>query len=415
MIEFQAITNYILCFIALYAQVFLLLVAFQERKQIIRGTVVPNDVDWPAVTIIVPCWNEETTVARTLRSLTKIDYPEGRLFIKVVDDGSTDTTWQAMQEFQGFSNIELIHKENGGKHTAMNMAIKATTTEFIGCLDADAFVNSDTLRKTMWQFFADPSLMAVSPAIIVYKPKGFLQKAVEVEYSMFILIKKVLGILNGIHVTQGPFSVYRKSVFDNLGPYRNAHNTEDLEIAYRMQVAGYKIGQCHDAFVYTVTPNTFKGLYRQRLRWVYGFLNNSYDYRKYLMKPKFGTFSIFTVPIGIVSILSSLIFTSFLIWNAYISLNHLVVRLVITNFYLGHIAMPSFNFFYLNLQPLNIITYLFLSIYFGLALIGQKLSDKNPIPNISFIYFILIFTFMTPIWFTRAIYNSLVTREMTWR
>ena len=82
----------------------------------------------------------------------------------------------------------------------------------------------------------------------------------------------MLGFLGGIHVTPGPFSIFRKKVFDELGPFRKAHNTEDQEIALRMQEHGYRIEHCVDAYVYTVSPNTVGKLYRQRLRWVYGFI-----------------------------------------------------------------------------------------------------------------------------------------------
>jgi cellulose synthase/poly-beta-1,6-N-acetylglucosamine synthase-like glycosyltransferase len=415
MMEFQTICGYVFCFIALYTQVFFLLVAFGKRKEIIEGTILPETVEWPAVTVIVPCWNEGETVAKTIHSLLELDYPKDKLFIKAVDDGSTDNTWEAMQEFQGISNIELIHKENGGKHTAMNAAIATTTTEYVGCLDADAFTAKETLKKTMYQFLTDPELMAVSPTIIVHEPKGLFQKAQEVEYNTFILFKKVLGLLNGIHVTQGPFSVYKKKVFDDLGLYRKAHNTEDLEIAYRMQVNGYKIGQCHDAFVYTVTPDTFKTLYKQRLRWTYGFINNSYDYRKYLLKKKHGTFSIFTVPIGLLSILTSMVMAFFLLWNLGTFLYTSIVKLIMTNFYMGHMGIPHINPFYFDMRPLSLISALLIVSFLMLALLGQKLGGKRAMPRVSFLYFMVIFNLMTPIWFGRAIYNSLVTREMSWR
>ena len=60
-------------------------------------------------------------------------------------------------------------------------------------------------------------------------------------------------------------------VFDDLGPYRKAHNTEDMEIAFRMQVNNLRIRQCNDAYVYTVGPKNIPTLFKQRLRWIFGF------------------------------------------------------------------------------------------------------------------------------------------------
>ena len=112
----------------------------------------------------------------------------------------------------------------------------------------------------------------------------------------------MLGFLGAIHVTPGPLTIFRKKVFDDLGPYRHAHNTEDMEIAYRMQKNHYKIEQCNDAYVYTNTPETIIKLYKQRLRWIYGFINNTIDYRKILFRKKYGNFSLFILPANIISI-----------------------------------------------------------------------------------------------------------------
>src|SRR3989338_6557223 len=311
MFSISEVISYILTFFALYVQVFFLLMVFKTRKQIAEDTSFPTDVNWPAVTIVVPCWNEEETISKTMDSLLSVDYPKDKLIIKVIDDGSTDNTWQVAQKFQGIANVELIRKENGGKHTAMNLVIATATTEYIGNLDADTFIEPNTLKKTMWQFLSDKDMMAVSPAIVIHEPKGFLQKAQDLQFNMFIPLKKVLSLMNGIHVTQGQFSIYRKKVFDDLGPYKNGHQNEDLEISYRMQVNGYKIGQCHDAYVHTMAMDTLPTLYKQRLRWTYGFINNNYDYRKYLFNPKYGTFSLLSVPIVILYILSVLFSTSF--------------------------------------------------------------------------------------------------------
>ena len=174
MFESKIILEYIFSFFALYVQVFFLLMIFRARKEISEGTTFPANVDWPAVTIVVPCWNEEETIVKTVYSLLDIDYPKDKLFIKVINDGSTDKTWSELQIFQGIENIHLMTKENGGKHTAMNLAIEAATTECIGNLDADAFIEPDALKKTMWQFLNDKEMMAVSPTVVIHEPKGFL-------------------------------------------------------------------------------------------------------------------------------------------------------------------------------------------------------------------------------------------------
>jgi len=82
----------------------------------------------------------------------------------------------------------------------------------------------------------------------------------------------MLTYLNALHVTPGPFTIFRKDVFEKIGKYKHAHLTEDLEMALRMQKNNLKIANSHRSFVFTVTPNTFKTLHKQRSRWAYGFL-----------------------------------------------------------------------------------------------------------------------------------------------
>lgn len=415
MANVQSIFLYIFSFIALYAQVFLLIVAFKKRQQVLAGTIVPSTFDWPGVTVIVPCWNEERTVEKTVHSLLALDYPREKLFIKVVNDGSTDSTWEKMQQFAGMQNIELINKENGGKHTAMNKAIESTTTEFVGCLDADAFAQPDALKKLMYHFTLDPKAMAVSPSILAYNPQGFWQKAQQVEYDMAVFVKKILGIIEGIHVTPGPFSIYRKKVFDDLGMYRKAHNAEDMEIAYRMQVNGYKIVQCHDAYVFTVTPNTFKKLFRQRLRWMYGFINNTLDYRKYLFKPKYGAFSVFTVPSATVALFGTVIMSIFALVGFGQGLYHLVERLIVTQFYVSTPTVSGFSFFFVDVRPLSLVMIVLYATLLTTILLGQKMRDKRPLPGISIAYFVILFSVMAPLWLLKATYNTVMARETAWR
>ncbi len=124
--------------------------------------------------------------------------------------------------------------------------------------------------------------MAVAPSVTVHNPGNFLQNAQEAEHYMGVYTKKMLGFLGAINVTPGPFTIFKKRVFDELGPYQHGHNTEDMEIAYRMQKNDYKIEHCNDAYVYTNMPSSVRKLYRQRQRWIYGFINNTWDYKNNL-------------------------------------------------------------------------------------------------------------------------------------
>src|SRR3989338_1794800 len=298
------IVFYSFIFLSVYVQVFFLVTFLENRKKIIIRKGEIRLAEYPAVTIVVPCWNEEGTIDRTVNSLLNLNYPKDKIKILLIDDGSTDGTWNVIGKFSGFQNVKIFHKENGGKYTALNLGLEETKTDFFGALDADSFADPESLVRIMSYFEKDPDVMAVAPSVTVCEPENIVQSAQRAEYHMGVYTKKMLGFLGAINVTPGPLTIFRKKVFDDLGPYRHGHNTEDMEIAYRMQKHNYKIEHCNDAYVYTSTPKTVKNLYKQRLRWIYGFINNTLDYRGVLFRKKYGNFALFTLPTGIISIFS---------------------------------------------------------------------------------------------------------------
>ena len=156
---------------------------------------------------------------------------------------------------------------------------------------------------------------------------------------MFIR-KKCLGFGSN-QCDSGPLDDFRKKVFDDLGPYAHGHNTEDMEIAYRMQKNEYKIEHCNDAFVYTNTPTTIKKLYKQRLRWIYGFINNTIDYRSVLFKKRYGNFALFTLPTGVVSILAVSYLFGRIVYNLG---NFLYSKIIILSTTGWNLSLATFNF-----------------------------------------------------------------------
>lgn len=372
--------------------------------------------EYPSVTIVVPCWNEETTIKRTMDSLLAVDYPKDKLDIFLVDDGSTDNTWAVMQEFATLPQVTALHKENGGKHTAMNWGIEHSRTELVGCLDADSFVDSQSLKRLV-SYFSDSETMAVSPSIIVDSPKTFMQRIQDVEYNMAVYVKKMLGLVGGIHVTPGPFSIYRKEIFSKIGMFRKAHNTEDMEIAFRMQANHMKIEQCNDAFVYTVSPDSVKKLYKQRLRWVHGFIRNVFDYRNVLFRKKYGTFALFTVPSGIISILAAVFFFGSSIFHAAQAFYNKAVEV-------NTIGLPHFTslhngidvkWIFLNTNSTLFIMLILYLLVITAILIGTKMAEGRARISIYLIPFMITYSILAPFWLMNAMYNAVLRKGTSWR
>lgn len=415
MIPFSNIIFYTLIFLSVYVQVFFFVTFLENRKNIVvrKGSIKLRR--YPAVTIAVPCWNEETTVYKTVRSLLALNYPKDKLKIFLVDDGSTDSTLQVIKRFEKYSNIQVFHKENGGKHSVLNFALTQMDTEFFGCLDADSFADPEALVRIMSYFENDSEAMAVAPSVTVSDPKTMVQGAQQAEYHMGVYTKKMLGFLGAINVTPGPLTVFRKKVFDDLGPYRHGHNTEDMEIAYRMQKHGYKIEHCNDAFVYTNSPRTVKTLYKQRLRWIYGFINNTIDYRSLILKKKYGNFALFTLPTGVISILAiSYLFTR-IVYSVYdfVYLKMLQYQTVGVHFAMP--GKPTFDLFFLNTQSSMFLVFVIYSIAVFAIMFGRRMVEGKWVVSINLIYFFVVFRLVAPFWLLKAMYNTVISRKPEWR
>lgn len=287
--------------VSLYFAVFILLI-YLDKKDIFRKE--ENDSSGqdgkdhslqklPLVSVLIPAYNEEKTIIRTLESVYQLDYPKEKLEVIVIDDGSKDKTKKMVEWYvQDKSNFKLISHQNCGKAVSLNKALKIAKGEFFACLDADSFVDRTTLKKMLRQYYSenDPKLAIITPAMKVYQPKNLLQRLQWLEYIVIILIARLSSQIDSLYVAPGPFSLYRTEIIRKLGGFDEKSITEDQEIAYRVQKEQYKIKQCPKGYVYTVAPEAIKPFYRQRRRWYLGSLDCVYKYRGLIANKKYGDF-----------------------------------------------------------------------------------------------------------------------------
>mgnify|MGYP001572753632 CR=1 FL=1 len=406
--------TYIFLFIALYIEVFFLITYFEfSEKKLKENSLTSNvgQIKFPSVSIIVPVWNEETTILKTIFSLLKLNYPKENISILIVDDGSTDRTWNVIQKFSRNKQIKLLRKENGGKYTALNYALEFVDSELVGCLDADSFVHPEALKRIVAQF-EDSEMMAVTPSIKIFEPKGLLGLIQKAEYMFGIFLRKVFYYLNAIYITPGPFSIFRRSVFDKIGYYRHAHNTEDMEIAMRMQKNNMKIGNVHNAFVYTIAPTNIKTLYKQRLRWVYGFLKNAIDYRDMFFKPQYGNLGMVVLPAAGFSVLSTMYFFGAMVLSWAETLTTQISKILTVGFsWQGF----NFDFFYVNTDILVFVSLIAVLGTFLIIATSRGLAEEKNKFGLDSVLFLMFYTFLAPLWMSRAIYNVIFTKETKWR
>src|SRR3989344_8404693 len=199
----QTIILYCSLFISLFFEVFLLITYLEVRQDLkleVKHLSEPLK-QFPTVTIIVPSFNEELTVAATIESLLKLDYPKDKLSLILIDDGSGDGTLKILNKFKNNPQVQIFSKANeGSKYSAMNFGLKHVNSDLVGCLDADSFVNPDALKKIV-PFFDDEKTMAVTPSIKVHEPGNMLQHIQKTEYSWSIFLRRMLSSMGALYVT----------------------------------------------------------------------------------------------------------------------------------------------------------------------------------------------------------------------
>ncbi|QSH39410.1 glycosyltransferase [Candidatus Kaiserbacteria bacterium] len=407
--DITQIVMYIVLFLSLYFEVFLLITFFERSESKEHNTLVDED-SLPTVAVIVPCFNEETTVAGTLRSLLALSYPSQKLQIIAVNDGSTDGTREVLEAFRDHEQIQILNKENGGKHTAMNAALAHTQADVLGCLDADSFVEPDALIQII-RHFEDSEVAAVTPSIKVYEARGLIQTLQKAEYGLAIFVRNVFARMDSLFITPGPFSFFRRSVINEVGPWQHGHSTEDLEMCLRLQRLHKKVTNEPNAIVYTKTPKTLPELFKQRLRWTYGFLRNAVDYQKLFLNPKYGTLGMLVLPMSLFSLFGAVFLFSALIWNVLVLFAREFVR-----FQTVGLTAPTiqFDMFFINTSSILTITIALVVLTLVLMGLGKRLARDSYI-SLDMPIYLVLYGFITPLWLTAALYKAIANTGVRWR
>ncbi|VVB67795.1 Glycosyltransferase AglI [Candidatus Norongarragalina meridionalis] len=269
----------------------------------------------PGVTIIVSAFNAAKTLERALESILAMDYPKKPQVI-VVDDASTDGTAAILKKFG--KRIEVVtNRKNIGKAASINKALELAQGEVVACIDADTYPEKKALLKMM-PHFAGRKVGAVIALVCVEKPKNFVQKIQEIEYYVsFGFWHTAMAQLDSLLVTPGPMSLYSKKALDDVGGFDEDNITEDMEIALHLQEKGYRIKCTTDAKIYTEVPDSWRALYKQRLRWLRGKIFNGRKYSHILFGSEYGDFGRFVYPVSfIVEILGVVVATRIIAMNA---------------------------------------------------------------------------------------------------
>lgn len=399
---------YISAFFGLFTSLVYLLTFYENRSKMSN----PKANKLLSTTVIVPAFNEQGRIKKTIDSLLRLDYPKHLLEIILVDDGSTDNTLKEMKEYSKYSQIKIFSKKNNGKASALNYGIKHAKGEIIVSLDADSFVDKNALMRMMG-YFDNPKVMAVTPAMKVFKPKTIMQRIQHIEYLMGIFIRKAAAFLSCIHVTPGPFSAYRKIFFEKYGGYDENNLTEDMEVAMRIQSNNFIIENAQNAYSYTVAPSKFGSLFKQRLRWYLGFLDNFWKYR-HLVSRKYGTLGVFYIPTAFVSVFFTMFLVGYTFFKIFGNAFNNIFNLWSINFDFLKMINLKFDLFYIPMDLVIMITLLTLFVGTTIVLLGKRMAYDKEKMLYSYFLSLLFYAPLYALWWISSFFYKATGKTMKW-
>lgn len=224
------------------------------------------------VSIIIPAYNEEKTLRACLESLLGSTYFGFEVI--VVDDGSTDGTRRSVEDLVDGDKVRYIWQTNGGKATALNRGAAQATGEIILYTDADSIFLPETIGQ-MVRWFAGPDIHAVCGNDTPLTVGSPLQKVLAVTTHIGTgFVRRALSVLRVLPIISGNLGAVRKSVFDEIGGFRQIWG-EDLEFTFRLHKAGKRIIFDPSPLVRADCPAELGSLWRQRIRWARSYLKAS--------------------------------------------------------------------------------------------------------------------------------------------
>ena len=298
----------------------------------------------PGISVLVPGYNEEATIAASVRSMLQLDYPDFEII--VINDGSKDRTLDVLKQafaLQPFPeayrialpvkpvrgiyssplhpNLRVIDKDNGGKADALNAGINAARHALFCGVDADSILQRDSLRRIVRPFMEDRRIIACGGTIRIANgcrieqgylqsvgmPRNWLARVQIIEYLRAFLFGRLgWSPMNALLIISGAFGLFRRQAVIEAGGYRTSTIGEDMELVVRLHRLSRAGGHDHrvvfvpDPVCWTEAPESLAVLRSQRVRWQRGLLESLWANRSLLFSRRGGAVGWLAFPVMLV-------------------------------------------------------------------------------------------------------------------
>ena len=296
----------------------------------------------PPITVIVPAYNEAAVIVDSVRGLLGLEYP--RYEVVVVNDGSTDATLEVLrarfelvevdvpvrsdvpaqavrQVFRSrvHSKLWVIDKQNGGKADALNAGINFSRTPLVCCVDADSMLDARALVHLVEPFiYGDGRVLVTGGTVRIINgatvrdgkiravsiPRLMIVRLQMLEYlRAFLFARLALNRLGGNLIISGAMGLFQRQTLVEVGGYQVGCIGEDMELIVRIHrhmrrlQRPYRVTFVPEPTCYTLAPESFEVLGKQRDRWQRGLADSLWRHRGMLFNPRYGVVGMVTLPI----------------------------------------------------------------------------------------------------------------------
>ena len=224
----------------------------------------------PPISILVPCYNEGDNARETLETAAAVDYPEFEVI--AINDGSRDNTAEVLDQLAArIPKLSVVHlASNQGKATALNVGALLAKYELLVCIDGDALLDPKALHWIA-RAFRRGNVGGVGGSPRIRNRTSMLGKLQVGEFAAIIgLIRRAQTMYGRLFTVSGVICAFRKRALEDAGWWSPHTITDDIDVTWRVQLAGWRVIFEPNAIVWILMPETLHGLWRQRLRWAEG-------------------------------------------------------------------------------------------------------------------------------------------------